>query len=293
MSAPLITVGMPVRNNAATIRRAVLSIQLQTVTEWEMLLVDDGSFDGTLDVISDLLADARIRVLSDGYHLGIVARLNESLTLARGRYYARMDGDDVSYPDRFERQLDFMQRHSGVDLLGAQVLVIDSHGEPLGERRCPTTHDLICRHPAHGFRMFHPTFFGRSDWFRHHLYTGGRFPSEDQELLLRTHSRSRFANLDMILLGYSQGPIQLGRSLLARWGYVDALRRSPDSGALTTLAAAAEHLLLASWDVGAVGVGRGNVNLRQRQRPTSWLEIERWGEVSRSASSGVGGPDAV
>ena len=139
MRQPIITVGMPVRNNAPTIRTAVRSILLQTIPDWELLLVDDGSTDGMVDALGDLLCDPRIRVFSDGKALGISSRLNQTLDLARGRYYARMDGDDVSYPERFEQQLEFLQTHPEVNLVGAQLLIVAEGGRVLGERRGPQT----------------------------------------------------------------------------------------------------------------------------------------------------------
>src|SRR5665647_2642353 len=105
---PLITVAMPVYNAGKYLRLAVLSIVHQTFTDWELLIVDDGSTDNALQDIADI-DDARIRIYRDGENKGLAARLNECIDLARGRYIARMDQDDVSYPVRFVRQIAALQ----------------------------------------------------------------------------------------------------------------------------------------------------------------------------------------
>jgi glycosyltransferase involved in cell wall biosynthesis len=284
MGQPIITVGMPVRNNARTIRTAVRSIQLQTVPDWELLLVDDGSTDGTLDTVGDLLRDPRIRVLSDGKALGISSRLNQTLDLGTGRYYARMDGDDVSYPERFEQQLRFLQSHPEVNLVGAQMLIVGEGGRALGERRGPRTHKAICQHPPLGFRMFHPTYFGHLKWFRAHRYASQRY-AEDQELLLRTYGHSRFANVDLILLGYYQERPSLRRSLFGRYNFVQAVGRAPEMSFLDVATAGAGHASKAMLDALAMTSRRDLRMAPQRCRLTTQGEVNRWQEVWRRVLS--------
>src|SRR5579871_2414525 len=98
---PLVSVGMPVRNNERTLARAIASILGQTHPQLELILIDDGSSDGTLRVAQSF-SDSRIRLFSDGQSLGLSTRLNQAIDVSGGRYFARMDGDDVSYPERFE-----------------------------------------------------------------------------------------------------------------------------------------------------------------------------------------------
>ena len=284
MGQPSITVGMPVRNNARTIRAAVRSIQLQTVPDWQLLLVDDGSTDGTLDAVRDLLCDPRIHVFSDGKALGISSRLNQTLDTGTGRYYARMDGDDVSYPERFEHQLQFLQTHPEVNLVGAQMLIVGESGRVLGERRGPNAHEAICQHPPLGFRMFHPTYFGHLQWFRAHRYASQR-RAEDQELLLRTYGHSRFANVDFILLGYHQERPSLRRSLSGRYHFVRAVGRAPEASALDAAVAGAGHASKAALDALTMALGLGLTMTPQRCQPTTQGELYRWQEVWQSVIS--------
>ncbi len=284
MGQPSITVGMPVRNNARTIRAAVRSIQLQTVPDWQLLLVDDGSTDGTLDAVGDLLCDPRIHVFSDGKALGISSRLNQTLDTGTGRYYARMDGDDVSYPERFEYQLQFLQTHPEVNLVGAQMLIVGESGRVLGERRGPHAHEAICQHPPLGFRMFHPTYFGHLKWFRAHRYASQR-RAEDQELLLRTYGHSRFANVDLILLGYHQERPSLRRSLSGRYHFVRAVGRAPEASALDAAMAGAGHASKAALDALTMASGLGLTMAPQRCQPTTQGEMHRWQGVWQSVIS--------
>lgn len=123
---PLVTVAMPVYNAGKYLRLAVLSIVRQTFTNWELLVIDDGSTDNALQDIADI-DDARIRIFRDGGNRGLAARLNEAADMARGRYLARMDQDDVSYPERFARQLAALQNDPELDLVATRAITIDEN----------------------------------------------------------------------------------------------------------------------------------------------------------------------
>jgi glycosyltransferase involved in cell wall biosynthesis len=128
---PLVTVAMPVFNAGRHLRPAVISIILQTFTDWELLVIDDGSSDGAVDDILDL-DDARIRILRDGSNRGLAARLNEAIDLARGHYFARMDQDDISYPERLARQVDMLEQSPALDLCAVRCAAINFENELVG-----------------------------------------------------------------------------------------------------------------------------------------------------------------
>lgn len=201
-SSPAITVAMPVYNAGIHLRAAVASIVQQTFTDWELLLMDDGSSDAVLDSLADL-ADPRIRMLRDGANRGIAVRLNQAVDLARGRYFARMDADDVSFPDRFSKQVDLLQADGALDLVGTRALIIDEMNQITGSFPSAISHEAICARPWLGFPLPHPTWMGRTAWFRAHPYAmPAPYLCEDQELLLRTHAHSRFGTVDELLFGY-------------------------------------------------------------------------------------------
>lgn len=128
MPAPLVTVALPVRNAATTIKIAVASILKQTFGDWELIVVDDGSTDQTLEIVSKM-HDARLRLVHEPPgHLGLAARLNQCIELARGAYFARMDGDDISYPRRLERQIRYLEQNPDIDLLGTGAVVFRGGG---------------------------------------------------------------------------------------------------------------------------------------------------------------------
>ena len=198
---PRITVALPVFNGGGALALAVQSLVDQTLLDWELLLIDDGSTDGSLD--GAWLADSRITLVRDGRNLGLSSRLNQAVSLARAPLFARMDHDDIAHPRRLERQAAFLDQHPEVDLLGARCVAMNEAEQVIGELPSAVTHEEICARPWRGFYLAHPTWMGRTGWFRAHPYrVPGPYRCEDQELLLRTYRQSRFAALPEPLLAY-------------------------------------------------------------------------------------------
>src|SRR3954451_5760594 len=133
---PLVSIIMPFHNAGSTIDAALRSIQEQTYTDWELLLCDDGSTDDSRQRVR-WYADSRFEVWSDGTRKGLAQRLNECIDRARGKYIARMDSDDICYPERLEAQVRFLQQNSDVDLAGCDMLIFGETGQPLGRRTLP------------------------------------------------------------------------------------------------------------------------------------------------------------
>src|ERR1039458_2052600 len=98
-SFPLVSIGMPAFNCEKTLAVAIHSILNQTYSNWELLLMEDGSSDRTPEVAQSF-SDPRISVFADQSHKGLVPRLNQAVAMSRGKYFARMDADDVAYPER-------------------------------------------------------------------------------------------------------------------------------------------------------------------------------------------------
>ena len=238
---PLISIAMPVRNNRKTLDLAVLSIQAQTYPNWELILIDDGSTDGTDERARQFAAaDSRIRVFVDGRALGLPDRLNQAIALSRGPFLARMDGDDMAYPSRLERQMEYLRTHPTIDLVGSSALVFADDGAALGKRVCAETHEEICARPSAGFALVHPAFFGRMEFFRKYQYRAAAVRCEDQDLLLRSYTEprfmhspamlksqdqdllvrsfnaARFANVPEILMGYREARLDWKKNLNSR-----------------------------------------------------------------------------
>jgi glycosyltransferase involved in cell wall biosynthesis len=226
----LISVAMPVFNGAGTLKAAVRSILHQTYNHWELWLIDDGSSDASAAVAAGF-ADPRIHVLADGHRRGHGPRLNEAIDLSQGDCIARMDQDDISFPERFERQIAFLERYPEIDLVGTGALVFDDTGAIKGLFPLRTSHEEICRQTWSGFLLPHPTWMGRAGWFRKFRYGGQEaFRAEDQDLLLRSYDASRFACLPDVLFGYRQNELPMksilaGRHSLVRSVIREALRK--------------------------------------------------------------------
>jgi glycosyltransferase involved in cell wall biosynthesis len=220
---PLVTVAMSVHNAASTLEAALRSILWQTFSDWELILVDDGSTDQTGRLLSQF-GDVRIHVVEGkGGQRGLATRLNECIDLARGKYVARMDADDIAYPERFERQVQYLETHPEVDLLGHGAVLFKGDGQALGAYPAASEHEEICRRPWWGFPLAHPTWMGRRAWFAKHRYNNDLTKGQDQELLLRSYRASRFAALPDVLLGYRAEQVSARKTARGRYYYCKTL----------------------------------------------------------------------
>lgn len=200
---PRVSVVMSVFNGGAHLRAALRSILQQTLPDLELLLIDDGSTDTALEGVSDLLQDPRVRLVRDGLNKGLACRLNEGVEMARGEYVARMDHDDIAYPDRLAVQVAFLERNPQVDLVGCRCLRISGTSEPVGTIPFAETHEALCARRWRGIHIAHPSWLGRRRWFLTHRYAEpGPYLCEDQELLLRAATLSRYAVVPHVLLAY-------------------------------------------------------------------------------------------
>ena len=193
------------------------SILGQSLGDFELLILDDGSTDSAVTELA-ALGDARIRILGDAVPQGLAARLNQGIDAARGQYIARMDADDYAFPQRLEKQAQFLGTHGDVDLVGCRAVVFREGQGAIGLLPFAGTHDEICAQIWRGIPLPHPTWMGRAAWFRRFRYAMPEVKrAEDQELLLRAYAGSRFACLDDVLLAYRQGAFDLAKTLTARW----------------------------------------------------------------------------
>jgi glycosyltransferase involved in cell wall biosynthesis len=216
MTTPAISILLPAWNAEHTLGVALCSLLAQTWVDFEVLVLDDGSTDRTV-AIAKSMSDPRVKVIVDGQRLGLARRLNMGIDLAAGRYIARMDADDVSFPERLAKQVAYLDQHPEVDLVGCRAVVFRGDGDIVGLLPFAATHEAICARPWRGIPLPHPSWMGRREWFVRYRYGWPEvMRAEDQELLLRSHDESRFACLEQVLLGYRQGTFNLRKTLLAR-----------------------------------------------------------------------------
>lgn len=217
---PTVSVILPVRNGAATIERAVTSIRAQTFTDWELLVVDDGSSDETRETMARIARDdSRMKVLAD-FEPGIVAALNAGLDAARGEFIARMDADDESLPDRLAEQVAFLRarENRGIGLVGCLVefggdrAVNEGYALHVDWTNSLLTPEQIARDRFIESPFAHPSVMFRRELVeRHGGYRAGDFP-EDYELWLRwLDAGVRMAKVSRMLLRWNDSAARLSR----------------------------------------------------------------------------------
>ena len=202
---PVVTVLLSTHNDLRFLPQAVQSVLGQTFEDFEFLVVDDGSTDNTPDYLSALQArDTRVRVLRNDENLGLTRSLNLGLAAARGRLIARMDADDVSAPERLERQVGFLDGNPDIGIVGSSRTLIDVEGTTLGYARA-VQDDLGIRWKCLlGNPFAHPSVVLRRDVLvRHGLtYNESYRTAQDYELWPRVLRHVKGANLEEPLLRY-------------------------------------------------------------------------------------------
>jgi glycosyltransferase involved in cell wall biosynthesis len=287
IDGPLVSVGLQFYNNEETLRQAVRSIVNQSYGHWELILHDDGSTDSSRHVAQSFGGDSRIQFHLGRMNLGRSERLNQSIDLARGKYYAIMDSDDVAYPGRLEQQVAYLQEHPEVDVVGGQMLTFKGNGIVVGKRTVPLEHEEICRMPMNGFGLAHPTCLGKIEFFKQYRYRPAAIQCEDFDLWFRSYQSSCFGNLPNVIYGYREDRIDLRKIATMRRGLARILfdafvRRGRFDLALGGVAFQTAKLML---DLAAVFTGLGYHLLRHRAQPTlteeemrTWSQV--WGSVN-------------
>lgn len=200
---PAVSVLLPVRNGLPYLEAALASVLAQRFTDFELLIVDDGSTDGTRDLLREL-TDPRVRLFTTG-GAGLAAALNLGLAQARGAYLARHDADDWSAPERLERQWQWLERHRDIDVLATAASFADAQGAPVDSAWTRAVHaqwdaaltpDAIAALMPLTCCLFHATVMARTDVLRAAGgYDQATVPAEDYDLWLRLLPRHRFARL--------------------------------------------------------------------------------------------------
>jgi glycosyltransferase involved in cell wall biosynthesis len=202
---PAVSLVMGVFNGERFLADAVQSILDQDFSDFEFIIIDDGSTDDSATMLDNYQhLDARVKVWHEK-HAGLVSSLNKGCELARGKYIARMDADDVAHRDRLSQQVAFMEAHPEVAVLGAAVEWISASGRSLYISKNPAKDeeikaDLIDRRRC---AFWHPTIVMRREVF---ALTGGYrshlLGAEDYDLWLRAADRFQLANLETVVLNY-------------------------------------------------------------------------------------------
>ena len=127
---PKVSVLMPVYNGEEYIREAIDSVLSQTLRDFELIIINDGSTDNSIQIIKSY-SDPRIVLVNSATNSGVIATLNKGIDAARGDYIARLDADDIAMPERFEKQVDFLDSHQDYGFYGSSATIIDQAGNKL------------------------------------------------------------------------------------------------------------------------------------------------------------------
>lgn len=216
---------MAVHDGRPYVAAAVQSILGQTLRDFEFILIDDASRDGTASLVRDV-EDRRIRLIRNAERLGLTRSLNLGLEQAQGEYVARMDHDDLSLPTRFARQTAFLDAHPEVDVCGTWAKTMGLEHEQTW--RYPLADGAIRSEMFFNSVLVHSSVMMRREVLvAHHLHYDPKVErAQDYELWVRAADQLRFANLGQVLLRYRIHPGQVGqRKNLEQQRVADAVRR--------------------------------------------------------------------
>jgi glycosyltransferase involved in cell wall biosynthesis len=197
LNNPKISVLLSVYNGEKYLREAIESILNQTFTDFEFIIVNDGSTDNALEIIKSY-DDERIRIINNEQNIGLTKSLNKALKQARGEYIARQDADDISLPNRFEEEMKYLDEHPETALLGTSVYLIDKFGEIIGKHIVlakPSKKDLLKGNQFnHGSTIFKKEIIDKVGGYNELI----RY-SQDYELWLRIAKQYKVRNLTQVL----------------------------------------------------------------------------------------------
>jgi glycosyltransferase involved in cell wall biosynthesis len=202
MSIPKVSVIMPVYNGARYVRNAVDSILNQTYENFEMIVVDDASEDGTNEILSSY-RDERLRLFCNNNNLGLAKSLNHAIKVSRGEYIARQDADDISHIQRLEGQVSFLDNNSEIAVLGTTTQWIDENGQTLLVWQQPTENKRIQQTLLtyccliHGSVMYRAQIVRDMGGYNENMRTG-----QDYDLWLRVSETHDIACLPEVLYMY-------------------------------------------------------------------------------------------
>ena len=211
-----VSVLISVYNDTTYLQQSLESLSAQTFSDFECVVVDDASNAETQLALADYAAkDKRFKIIRNEFNKGLGANLNIALAAATGTYVARMDSDDVCLPDRFKKQVAFLESHPDVTVVGTWASIIDEDNKAVGSRKYPTDHNKIVK-IMWANPMLHPTVMMRRDalkalggyppirrkqdyalWFRA-VRAGWKFANIPEELLLYRVTETHFKRTGVV-----------------------------------------------------------------------------------------------
>lgn len=185
-----ISIGIPFFNAECYLEGAIKSIIQQSLKDWELILVDDGSTDNSLDIARSFAQkDTRIRVISDGLNKKLPYRLNQIIKESKGEYIARMDADDLIHPNRLKIQLEFLENNKNFDLVSTGIISINDKNQIKGIRKVDEVYSEFSEIKRH-YPIVHASILARKTWYSRNNYNTKMPRSQDYELWCRAISKN-------------------------------------------------------------------------------------------------------
>jgi glycosyltransferase involved in cell wall biosynthesis len=178
-----VSIALTVFNNAHSIKQTLQSIFAQTLTDWELIIIDDGSTDGSVEILRQI-NDPRVRLVIGTENRKSPYRLNQTSEMAQGQYLARIDADDLMCPERLERQCQYLDANPEIDICGTSIYLIDYNTELKGFYAQPTDMKF-------GLNMirtslyFQPSVMAKASWYKKNKYDLRYIRAQDMEFWCR------------------------------------------------------------------------------------------------------------
>jgi len=199
--SPLVSVIMAAYNAGQTIGPVIKSTLGQTFSDFEFIIVDDASQDNTKEIINSF-PDSRIRMIINRQNYNPAGARNIAIEASKGKYIAVCDADDLNMPTRLEMQVQYLESHPEVDVVGSNAYFFNNFGKIVGTWERPVGHPELVKKINRDIPLIHPTIMAKSSWLKAFKYDGLYSRAQDRELFFRTYRISRFANIREYLLAY-------------------------------------------------------------------------------------------
>ena len=202
--SPLLSVIMPFYNCEEYLHFAIESVLLQSFSDFEFIIINDASTDSSDKIVTRYKEkDSRITYIKNNKNKWIVHNLNKGIIIAKWKYIARMDGDDISNIKRFENQIDFLMQNKNIWIVWGQAEIINEKGEVTWTMKKPIKNSNIIRNLPLYSPFIHPSIMIRSEILKENLYDKNFLYCEDYELWFRLLSKNiKWENLDQNVLKY-------------------------------------------------------------------------------------------
>lgn len=264
-----ISIGIPFYNAEEFLSDAIKSVLMQSFKEWELILLDDGSTDSSLNIAKYYAKiDGRIRVISDGMNKRLPYRLNQLIKLSKYDYIARMDADDLIHPDRLKIQLEFLENNKEYDLVSTSLVSINKKNQVKGIRALDFIYTDFSQVKRH-YPIVHASILVRKKWYERNQYNINLPRSEDFELWCRAivNNDLRMAVLPDPLYYYREEGLITAEKL--KKSYTDGLEvyKSYSNNPQLKVIWGAKFRLVLVYILDLVGLLQYMVKLRNKKSP--------------------------